>query len=53
MKKKPSSPGNRAKSYGRNATIETLQLLSRKKLYAYSTAARSPTGYLLNSRCRR
>ena len=25
---------NRAKSYGRNATIETLQLLSRRRLLA-------------------
>ena len=44
---------NRAKSYGRNATIETLQLLSRKNFYAYSTATSSLTSYLSNSRCRR
>ena len=37
---------NRAKSYGRNATIETLQLLSRKNLLCYSTATSSLTSYL-------
>ena len=45
---------NRAKSYGRNATIETLQLLSRKNFfYVYSTATSSLTSYLSNSRYRR
>ena len=44
---------SRAKSYVRNATIETLQLLSRRIFYAYSTATSSLTSYHSNSRCRR